>query len=592
MNKNAESPETPPAAAKPSLRARLRDHHLLQSAGIILETPGKRRVGLVTSVIIFLLSIGVVLGTLGIQLLGGSSKPLPPIKAHKDIPEVAATTYADSLDIEMPGDASTFPDSTCPALSSTWVKDENQKPGVTMQMSDWANLDLANPASSTLWLDKESVSCGESFGVHASLYNNHHFSFQDGPRTIQALRIGWYNGAGARLIWTSKPIQLSEQAMPKAQGSVRMVQTKWPTTLKVDVTNDWVPGFYLINTVSPSGTIEGSYPLVVRSPAGSSALALIHSSMTWNAYNTFGGYSLYLGPGGTQDERRAERSRVASFDRPIVGSGANHIRRDALPIVQFMEKQGLNVDQYMDTDIDQWPSITEKYNGLVMSGHSEYATRRMQSALFAARNNGTNLAFLGGNSIYWQARMNSSPTGKERHIVEYRSSTDDPVTDPNNVTIQFDDKRVNVPSTLLTGELTDGVHVYGSMQAVSIPSWLGLPANAHIDGLDPTSEVERTFPGPQSPPNIKVIMRGNLKLTTPLKVTSSLRTDHPIAETSWYAAPSGAAVFNAGYTTWACNLMDSCLLTQVDEKTRSVIETMATKVLTLWQTKAVGATLK
>ena len=579
-------------AAKPSWRTRLRDHHLLQSAGQILETPGKRRIGLVTSVFIFLLSLGVIIGTLGVQLLANPSRPLPPIKAHQDIPDVAATTYADTLNIELPGDASSFPDSTCPTLSSAWVKDENQKPGISMKTADWSNFDFANPVGSTLWLDKESVSCGETFGVHASLYNNHHLSFQDGPRTIQALRIGWYNGAGARLIWTSAPVNLKEQALPKPQGSVRMIQTNWSTTLKVSVTNDWVPGLYLINTVAPDGTIEGSYPLVVRSPAGSSSLALIHSSMTWNAYNTFGGYSLYLGPGGTQDERRAERSRVASFDRPIVGSGANHIHRDALPIVQFMEKQGLNVDQYMDTDIDQWPSITEKYNGLVLSGHPEYATRRMQNALFAARNSGTNLAFLGGNSIYWQTRMNSSPVGNERHVVMYRSSTDDPARDPKEVTIQFDDKRINVPSTLLTGELTDGVHVYGGMQTVSMPSWLGLPANVRIDGIDPTSEVERTFPGPQSPPNIKVIMRGNLNLTSPLKIHSALRTDTPIAETTWYTAPSGAAVFNAGVTTWSCNLMDSCLLNRVDEKTRGVIESIDSKVLTLWQTKAVGATLK
>jgi hypothetical protein len=596
VNKNAESSETSeigPKRERTPWRARIREHHLLQSAGLILETPGKRRIGLVTSVVIFLLSIGVVLGTLGIQVLSNnSSAPLPAIKTHHDIPTLAATTYADTLNIERPGDASAFPDSSCPTLSSSWVQEENKKTGIAMKTADWSNFDFANPVGSTLWLDKDSVSCGESFGVHASLYNNHHLSFQDGPRTIQALRVGWYNGAGARLMWSSAPIKLSEQAIPKPQGSVRMIQTKWPTTLKVQVTNDWVPGLYLINTLSPSGDIEGSYPLVVRSPAGSSALALIHSSMTWNAYNTFGGYSLYLGPGGTQDERRAERSRVASYDRPIVGSGANHIHRDAIPIVQFMEKQGLNVDQYMDTDLDQWPSLTTHYNGLVLSGHPEYATRRLQNTLFAARNSGTNLAFLGGNSIYWQARMNSSPVGKERHIVMYRYATDDPVTNPNDVTIQFDDKRINVPSTLLTGEITDGVHVYGNMQSVAMPKWLGLPANTRIDGLDPTSEVERTVPGPQSPPNIKVILRGNLKLTTPLKAQSTLRTNRPIAETSWYTAPSGAAVFNAGVTTWSCNLMDSCLLNQVDAQSRSVIETMATKVLTLWQSKAVGATLK
>ncbi len=174
----------------------------------------------------------------------------------------------------------------------------------------------------------------------------------------------------------------------------------------------------------------------------------------------------------------------------------------------------------------------------------------------------------------------------------YRFAPDDPATNPREVTVQFDDERVNVPSTLLTGELTDGVHAYGSLQTVAMPAWLGLPSNTRIDGIDPTSEVERTFPGAQSPSNIKVIMRGTMRLSKPLKLITRLRPESPIAETSWYTAPSGAAVFNAGVTTWSCNLMDSCLLNKVDEKTRAVIESIATKVLTLWQTKSVGTTLK
>ena len=92
---------------------------------------------------------------------------------------------------------------------------------------------------------------------------------------------------------------------------------------------------------------------------------LMHSFITWNVYNTFGGRSGYFGAGSTKVEQRLNRSRVVSMDRPIVGSGGFSIHRDGISIVQFMEKQGINYDQFTDLDIDSWPSVTKKYNGLI-----------------------------------------------------------------------------------------------------------------------------------------------------------------------------------------------------------------------------------
>ncbi len=312
---------------------------------------------------------------------------------HADIKKSTLETFAQSLNTPLPSDITAYPNSTCAPLSTDWVKKENPKPGVKMTMATWHNFDIASPRGSVLWLDQTSVSCGQIVGIHASSHLT--TEAPAGKRTFEALRIGWYGGSGARLVWHSKPIKLKMQKTPIVKNAVRMVETNWKTTLKFTVGKDWTPGFYLIASISPRGALESVAPLIVRSPLASSKLVLVHSTMTWAAYNTFGGRSLYLGPGGSIVARRVDRSRIVSLDRPLEGSGALHLDRDGITLIQFLEKEGLNTDQIADTDLHQWPSISTRYNGVVFSSHPEYFTRRMFDTVAADRNQGINLAFLG-----------------------------------------------------------------------------------------------------------------------------------------------------------------------------------------------------
>jgi hypothetical protein len=256
-----------------------------------------------------------------------------------------------------------------------------------------------------------------------------------------------------------------------------------------------------------------------------------------------------------------------------------------------MEREGLNVDQFADTDIDQWPSITQKYNGIVLSGHPEYMTRRIFDSLIAARNKGINLAFFGANTAYWQTRLVDNKTGVDRRIVMYRFATEDPVSDPRQVTVQFSDKRVNTPSSLLTGQRTTGVHVYGTAKVDQMPKWLNLPATSTLSNFSPASEVESFKGGLSAPTNIHTIFSGNMTYRDPAR-PGSMRPKVPRMETSWFTTPSGAAVFNAGNSMWACDLINTCAFSTVDDGTRATIDAVSLKVLTLWQKRGVGATLK
>ena len=549
-----------------------------------------RTIGIIACLAVGVLSIVVVVTTIIVER--GTEVPLSvQPKVHGDLARQPIQTWDQSQQTNFPKDISRYSDNACTSLQSDWVKQENNKPGVSMTNFDWQHLNLSTIHGSALWLSQTSVNCGDKINIHASLYGSKLFDFESGVRTIEALRIGWYNGSGAREVWKSNPIKLKQYGVKKQRNAVRLIETNWPTTLTIPITKDWTPGFYLLLTRSPSGVIENAAPLVVHSPLGSSNLMVMHSFITWATYNSFGGASGYLGVGATKVEQRLARTRVSSFDRPLIGSGGFSVHRDAISLVQYMEENGISADQYSDIDIENYPSIITSYNGVVLGGHEEYFTRRMMDSMIAARNSGVNIAIFGANTAIWQTRLTESPVGKNRRVIMYRSATEDPVTKRDQVTVKYEDPRVNYPATQFTAALTSGIHVYGTLKAKSIPSWLKISQNSSINGISPDSEVEKYVATAAAPPKVGIIFTGNMTYRDPtsLSIKGGIV---PVANTLWYTTPSGSAVFNAGVMTWSCDLIDTCAYSTVDEKSRQVIDDVSLQVLKLWQIKVVGKTLK
>ena len=536
--------------------------------------------------------IAVVAGVVGAYFYGEkkvAEEKFPALATHADLPSRQMMTFAESQSISLPDDQSSFTDSTCPALSSTWVHDENQKPGVNMTAATWRNLELSAAHGSALWLDQSSVSCGQRLKIHAGLYESNNNEIIAGPRYFAAWRIGYYKGAGAREVWRSSGIKLKVRKSTTVHDATRYTEARWPVSTTLTVGNDWIPGFYLMVSISPFGQVESASPFVVRSPVGSSKIVMMQSFLTWNAYNSFGGRSTYEGPNKDGNTSRDQRSRIASFDRPLLGSGAFSVQRDAIPFVQFTEEQGINIDQVSDLDVNKWPSLITNYSAVVIGGHAEYFTHGMMNTFIAARNSGINIAVFGANTAYWQTRLEPSLRGPDRHLAMYRSAIQDPNTNVDQVTVQFADPRINTPSNLITGEQTGGVHVYGTLKPVSIPQWLKVPKNQSISGLSSDTEVEKTVINDAQPPNVHVLYSGKM---TRRDAAPTAFTATPTAQTDWIAFPSGSAEFNAGMTTWSCQLSNSCVDLPYDVSSQKLIRSITLQVLTLWQQKSVGKLLK
>ena len=111
-----------------------------------------------------------------------------------------------------------------------------------------------------------------------------------------AYRIGGYRGGAGRPVWSSKPTKGRSQPAPHLIATTRTVVASWRASLTVP-TAGFPPGFYLLKLAAASG-YQSFVPFTVSSPTTAGKVVLVEPDMDWQAYNTWGGYSLYEAPPG------------------------------------------------------------------------------------------------------------------------------------------------------------------------------------------------------------------------------------------------------------------------------------------------------
>jgi hypothetical protein len=154
------------------------------------------------------------------------------------------------------------------------------------------------------------------------------------------------------------------------------------------------------------------------------------SRQHWQAYNSWAGKSLY----GFSSDGGVPANRV-SFDRPYAtsrpGNQAAPLEWE-LQVVRFLEREGYDASYQTDVDTDRDPGSLLRHRLVITVGHGEYWTKGERDAFDSARDQGTNLAFMGSNTGYWQVRYEDD----RRTIVGYKSA-DDPNPDPALKTMLF-----------------------------------------------------------------------------------------------------------------------------------------------------------
>jgi hypothetical protein len=324
------------------------------------------------------------------------------------------------------------------------IEEENLRPGANR----WDG-DLFTRADSNLsgYGLPSSLRVGDTLHVFATATHP--------PVTVSIYRLGWYGGVGARLVARHLNRPASRQATCSVSSASAASVCDWPETDIFTVGSRWLPGVYLARLADSLGR-PASFPFIVRSDRPS-AFVVVLPLATDQAYNTWGGASLYGGPGTTPADRFANRAFKVSFARPF----ADEIMRgrffglDYL-LVRWLEQNAYDVNYMSDYDfhLGKGPDPTV---GWLFAGHSEYWTWPMWLRASAARAQGINLGFLGGNDVYWMARYESvSVNGVQAPVVVcYRDASLDPEGGtPGRATVLFRSAPNNTPENSLVGVMT------------------------------------------------------------------------------------------------------------------------------------------
>src|SRR5262249_40341152 len=98
-------------------------------------------------------------------------------------------------------------------------------------------------------------------------------------------------------------------------------------------------------------------------PGRDSKVLLQLSTNTYNAYNNWGGYSLYAYNG-----RDKVQGRRVSFDRPPASQFGTWER----PFVAWAEANGYALDFAVNSDLELRPELLDPYRLVLSVGHDEY----------------------------------------------------------------------------------------------------------------------------------------------------------------------------------------------------------------------------
>jgi hypothetical protein len=296
---------------------------------------------------------------------------------------------------------------------------------------------------------------------------------------------------------------------------------------------------------------------------------------TWEAYNNFGGKSLYA-----DQSTNGKASYKVSFNRPFTDM-ANFFQWED-NMVSWLDSQGIPVEVTTNIELDKDPNELNNYRVLIIVGHDEYWSHgeRTQLEQFVAR--GGNIMILSGNTCCWQVRFEDDA----RTMVCYRDRNLDPLNGKVDslVTVKWYAPPVNDPENRLIGvSFLNGGYVNNGQ---TLPVWLGygdytiynsqhwvykgtqlldgqsFGSSAPIVGYETDGALYTWINGiPTVTGADKTPMNFKILAISPAMSSDGVTINH--ATSGIYSMPGGGTVFNAGTTGWVNGLAYDAMVHQV-----------------------------
>jgi len=297
---------------------------------------------------------------------------------------------------------------------------ENSKPGTPQ--STW---DISGAGSSSIQGFATDISVNRGQAVQ--------FKVKTPAKSyrLDIYRMGYYGGMGARQITSINPSAALPQTQPACSNDTTngLVDcANWKVSASWPVPSTAVSGIYFAKLVRTDGTSGSSHIFfVVRDDSSTSPLLFQTSDTTWEAYNTYGGNSLYTG-------NPAGRAYKVSYDRPFStrsGTSEDWVFNSEYPMVRWLESNGYDVSYMAGVDTARNGALIKNHKVFMSVGHDEYWSGDQRANVEAARAAGVNLAFFFGNESFWKTRWEKDSAGANyRTLVCYKETHANAVIDP------------------------------------------------------------------------------------------------------------------------------------------------------------------
>jgi hypothetical protein len=309
-----------------------------------------------------------------------------------------------------------------------------------------------------------------------------------------------------------------------------------PTSIKVD--SSMIPGQYLLKLRSKNRAAS-FIPLIVTGKT-SNNLTFVSSVLTWQSYNQWGGQSLYKGADGN----RETKATSVTFDRPYDGDGSGQFRYMEQPLVTLMEKQGLDINYLTDFDVHSNSQVFASTQTIIVGGHSEYWTEAMRSHIDSAVAQGKNLLVFGGNTGYAKTEI-----------------------DGRKISGRTPYRELGKPESQLLGSQYFALGIKKDLISNNVWPFSVLGKDAvikNVFGYEADTAMGTVGPG------VQVLARAAISPTEKGFVAMS----------TYYLAPSGAAVVNMGTNGWVCAMANRCPWGHTfDSQAQKQIEKVTTELL-------------
>ncbi|BCT75478.1 hypothetical protein SCMU_13200 [Sinomonas cyclohexanicum] len=405
---------------------------------------------------------------------------------------------------------------------------------------------------------------------------------------FDVLRLGYYQGNGARKVAGNLlPSATLPQTQPACQtfSDTGLIDCgNWAVSASWTVPSTAVSGVYLAHLVRNDTGGSSWITFVVRNDASKSSILFQTSDETWQAYNSYGGNSLYqctvaCPPGNPAAYKGAFK---VSYNRPfhtaLDDSGHSWITSAEIPMIRFMEANGYDMSYQAGLDTATRGSLLLNHQVFVTSGHDEYVSFDQRATIESARDKGVSIAMFTGNELFWRTRWEASQAGPStagRTLVCYKDTHFNSPTDPVTWTGTYADPRFGTsggagnPQNALTGQF---FNVNSGTTDITVPAQfakLRLWRNTAVAGLTGSQtatlgaglgtlgyewdiDADNGF-RPAGLFDLSSTVYGSAQVFTDYgsNTVNNQTATHSLTE---YRAASGALVFGAGTVQWSWGL--------------------------------------